>query len=177
MENHFDIIFAKAKEGVSSSQATKEIRTVMADRHHYDPKDQEALFLLEFAFFEKMLKYLTLGLNILLGMIGIVTLLIGGIGVMNIMFLSVQERTGEIGIRKSVGAKQRDIRLQFLAESLFITSIGGFIGFLLGSALLGGINLLPLPPHHSFATKFGRVIIDRCSGDDFHRHHFRLYSG
>ena len=142
-----DLIFAKAKEGISSSQATAEIRQVMADRHHYDPKDQEAIFLLEFAFFEKMLNLLTLGLNILLGLIGGVTLFIGGIGVMNIMFVSVQERTREIGIRKSVGAKKRDIRIQFLTEGLVITSIGGAIGFLLGSALLGAVNLLPLPPY------------------------------
>ena len=142
-----DIIFVKAKPGISSSQATKEIRQVMADRHHYDPKDEEALFLLEFAFFEKMLNLLTLGLNLLLGLIGCVTLLIGGVGVMNIMFVSVQERTREIGIRKSVGAKKRDIRLQFLIEGLFITTLGGAIGFLLGSALLGAINLLPLPPY------------------------------
>ena len=140
-----DIIFAKPKDGKSSSVAAEEIRNVMATRHHYDPKDEEALFLIEFAFYEKMLSVLTIGLNVLLGLIGIVTLFIGGIGVMNIMFLSVQERTNEIGIRKSLGAKKRDIRLQFLAESLFITSIGGFAGFILGSAFLGAINLLPLP--------------------------------
>jgi len=64
---------------------------------------------------------------------------------MNIMFVSVQERTREIGIRKSVGARKRDIRRHFLAEALFITLLGGFIGFLLGSALLGAVNLLPLP--------------------------------
>jgi len=143
---NLDLIFAKAKEGKSSSQAAKEIRQVMADRHHYDPEDQEAIFLLEFAFFEKMLNLLTLGLNILLGLIGVVTLFIGGVGVMNIMFLSVKERTREIGVHKSVGARKHDIRLQFLIESLVITSMGGAIGFLLGSTLLGAINLLPLPP-------------------------------
>jgi putative ABC transport system permease protein len=144
---HIDLVFVKAKEGKSSSLATAEIRKLMANRYHYDPKDPEALFLLEFAFFEKMFNVLTIGLNILLGLIGIATLFIGGIGVMNIMFLSVQERTNEIGIRKSVGAKKREIRLQFLAESLFITALGGFIGFILGSALLGAINLLPLPEY------------------------------
>ncbi|MBN1480370.1 ABC transporter permease [candidate division KSB1 bacterium] len=144
---HIDLIFVKPKQGKSSSLAAEEIRQVMAERHHYDPKDEEAIFLLEFAFFEKMFNVLSLGLNILLGLIGIVTLFIGGIGVMNIMFLSVQERTNEIGIRKSVGARKRDIRLQFLAESLFITLIGGLAGFILGSALLGAINLLPLPEY------------------------------
>jgi putative ABC transport system permease protein len=147
-----DIIFAKAKPGCTSAQATAEIRKVMASRHHYDPEDPEALFLMEFALFEKMINMLTVGLNILLGMIGVITLFIGGIGVMNIMFLSTQERTREIGIRKSVGAKTRDIRLHFLAEGLFITSLGGSIGFLLGSALLGLIHLLPLPPYIPLPT-------------------------
>lgn len=142
-----DIIFIRPKEGCSSSQAATEVKQVMAERHHYDPKDEEALMIMEFAFFEKMFDMLSMGLNILLGMIGVVTLFIGGVGVMNIMFVSVQDRTREIGIRKAVGARKRDIRRQFLVESLVITSIGGLAGFLLGSALLGGVNLLPLPPH------------------------------
>ncbi len=142
-----DLVFATPKENQKSSQVVTEIRAVMAERHHFDPEDKEALMIFEFAFYEKMFNLLSLGLNILLGLIGIITLFIGGVGVMNIMFVSVQERTREIGIRKAVGAKKRDIRLQFLAESLFITMLGGFVGFLLGSALLGAISLLPLPPY------------------------------
>jgi putative ABC transport system permease protein len=140
-----NLVFATPKENYKSSQVVTEIRGVMAERHHFDPEDEEALMVFEFAFFEKMFHLLSLGLNILLGLIGIVTLFIGGIGVMNIMFVSVQERTREIGIRKSVGARKKDIRRHFLAEALFITLLGGFIGFLLGSALLGAVNLLPLP--------------------------------
>jgi ABC-type antimicrobial peptide transport system permease subunit len=142
-----DLVFATPKENAKSSQVVSEIRNVLAERHRFDPEDEEALFILEFAFFEKMFNLLSLGLNILLGLIGVITLFIGGIGVMNIMFVSVQERTREIGILKAVGAKKRDIRLQFLAESLVITMIGGATGFLLGSALLGAVNLLPLPPY------------------------------
>ena len=142
-----NLVFATPKENYKSGQVVTEIRSVMAERHRFDPEDKEALMILEFAFYEKMLNLLSLGLNILLGLIGTITLFIGGIGVMNIMFVSVQERTHEIGIRKAVGARKRDIRLQFLAESLFITMLGGLVGFLLGSALLGAINLLPLPPY------------------------------
>ncbi|NIM58614.1 MAG: FtsX-like permease family protein [Candidatus Aminicenantes bacterium] len=140
-----NLVFASPKENYKSSQVVKEIRSLMAERHHFDPDDEEALTIFEFAFFDKMFSLLSLGLNSLLGLIGIITLFIGGVGVMNIMFVSVQERTREIGIRKSVGARKRDIRLHFLAEALFITMLGGLIGFLLGSALLGGVNLLPLP--------------------------------
>ena len=142
-----NLVFATPKENYKSGQVVSEIRSVMAERHHFDPADEEALIVFEFAFYEKMFSLLSLGLNILLGLIGIVTLFIGGVGVMNIMFVSVQERTREIGIRKSVGARKRDIRLHFLAEALFITLLGGLAGFLLGSALLGAINLLPLPPY------------------------------
>jgi putative ABC transport system permease protein len=142
-----DLVFATPKETRKSGQVVSEIRNVMAERHHFDPEDKEALMIFEFAFYEKMFNLLSLGLNILLGLIGAITLFIGGVGVMNIMFISVKERTREIGIRKAVGAKKQDIRLQFLAESLFITMLGGLAGLLLGSALLGAINLLPLPPY------------------------------
>lgn len=141
-----DLIFVTPKENVKSGEVVSEVRSLLAERHHFDPEDNEALMIFEFAFFEKMFNLLSLGLNILLGLIGVVTLFVGGVGVMNIMLVSVQERIHEIGIRKAVGAKKRDIRLHFLAEALFITLIGGFIGFLLGSAFLGAINLLPLPP-------------------------------
>ncbi|MCJ7812682.1 ABC transporter permease, partial [bacterium] len=118
---------------------------------------------------QKIFDLLTLGLNILLGLIGIVTLLIGGVGVMNIMFASVQERTREIGIRKSVGAKKRDIRIQFLTEGLVITSFGGVIGFLLGSTFLGVIHLLPLPssvpiPENSLALSLVVVLVLMLTG-------------
>ena len=142
-----DLVFANPKDRTKSGQVVTEIRSVLAERHNFDPRDEEALMIFEFAFFEKMFNLLSLGLNILLGLIGVITLFIGGVGVMNIMFVSVQERTREIGILKAIGAKKREIRLQFLAEALFITVLGGFIGFLLGSALLGAVNLLPLPPY------------------------------
>jgi len=141
-----DILFTAPKENYKSGQVVSEVRKVMAERHRYDPEDEEALMIIEFAFYEKMFDMLYLGLDILLGLIGVITLFIGGIGVMNIMLVSVQERTREIGIRKAVGAKKWDIRLQFLAEALFITLLGGSLGYLLGAALLGAVNLLPLPP-------------------------------
>ncbi len=142
-----DLVFATPKKHVKSSQVVTEIRSLMAKRHRFDPEDKEALMIFEFAFYEKMFNLLSLGLNILLGLIGVITLFIGGVGVMNIMLVSVKERTREIGIRKAIGARKRDIRLQFLAESFFITMLGGLVGFLLGSSLLGAVNLLPLPPY------------------------------
>ncbi len=140
-----DILFLTPTDKTRSSELVTQLRTAMAKRHHYDPTDEEALTIFDFNEFEALLNLLTTGLTLLLGLIGIATLFIGGIGVMNIMLVTVQERTGEIGVRMAVGARRRDIRRQFLAEATVITSLGGFIGFLIGSALLGGVSIAPLP--------------------------------
>jgi len=77
----------------------------------------------------------TLGLTAFMGLIAGISLLVGGIGIMNIMLVSVTERTKEIGLRKAVGARRSDILRQFLFEAVFLTSLGGVIGILLGTAL------------------------------------------
>ena len=89
----------------------------------------------------------TATLTMMLGGIAGISLLVGGIGIMNIMLVSVTERTREIGIRKAIGAKRRDIMIQFLIESLVISGLGGIIGVLLGmggTSLLGSVMKIPL---------------------------------
>lgn len=142
---HFEIIFITPTDLTRSSELVSSFRQAMGKRHHFDPEDEEALMIFDFNEFEVLFKILTTGLTLLLGLIGITTLFVGGIGVMNIMLVTVQERTREIGVRMAVGARRRDIRRQFLAEATVITSLGGFIGFLIGSAILGGVSMLPLP--------------------------------
>jgi len=142
---HIDFLFIKPKDPGKSSECVKEIKEFFARRHNYQPDDEEALFILDFTYFTNLMEIMLVGMNILLGAIGITTLFVGGIGVMNIMLVSVQERTQEIGIRKSVGAKKRDIRFQFIAEAVIITFLGGIIGLFVGSLLLGGVAVLPLP--------------------------------
>jgi putative ABC transport system permease protein len=137
-----------------ADEAIDEVRRTLASIHNFSPADASmmglsstsgAIWFFNFAYFVKIFELIGIGMTILFGLVGVITLSIGGVGVMNIMRVAVIERTREIGIRKSVGARKRDILLQFLFEALIITFIGGFIGFTLGVIIILAYNQLPLP--------------------------------
>jgi putative ABC transport system permease protein len=94
--------------------------------------------------FRPVIDALTIGLQVLLTFVGTLTLGIGGVGVMNIMLVSVDERIREIGLRRALGARKRHIKLQFLAETLLIMMLGGAIGVLLSYAIAAAVGTLPL---------------------------------
>jgi putative ABC transport system permease protein len=94
--------------------------------------------------FRPIIDGITIGLQVLLVFIGSLTLGIGGVGVANIMLVSVDERVREIGLRRAVGARKGHIRLQFLAEALVLTLIGGAIGIVVAWAIVVGVGSLPL---------------------------------
>lgn len=129
-------------------EALAAARNVLARRHHFDPKDTKATPEWDTVDSGKMLQAFTIGLEALLGIIGALTLGVGGVGVMNIMLVSVTERTREIGLRKAVGARQRHILVQFLIEALVITFIGGILG-MIGSWLLT-VVIPPMPLYSEF---------------------------
>jgi putative ABC transport system permease protein len=127
----------------------QDVRDVLATRHGFDPADPEALSFwntaLEAALFDKMIA----GMDAFFLAVSIVTLLLGGIGVMNIMLVAVRERTQEIGVRKALGATARNIQYQFFSEGLLLTGLSGLIGFAVGYGLCALVNLAPMPERFS----------------------------
>ena len=128
---------------LSSSVQTR-IYAALAKKFKFDPKDKETLGIWDTTEMDKFIFYFSLGFEIFMGIIGVITLIVGGIGLANIMYVVVQERTKEIGIRRSVGAKSRHILGQFLLEAFLVIGIGAFIGFMLAVGLIQLVSALPI---------------------------------
>jgi len=122
----------------------EELRATLARAHHFGVRDERAVVILDWNEFRSTVTNLSLGLQMLLAIIGTLTLSIGAVGVMNIMLVSVAERTREIGILKALGARRRHILGQILLEGLTLTAAGGFLGFLLATLMTKLIGTLPL---------------------------------
>jgi putative ABC transport system permease protein len=125
------------------AQATKSVREFLANRYRYNPADERALNLFGSSKAHEVTGPIIDGLKLVLTFIGVVTLAIGGVGIMNIMFVNVQERTREIGVRMALGARRRDILLQFLLEGLATTFAGGIIGIAVSYGLVWLISPRP----------------------------------
>jgi putative ABC transport system permease protein len=123
--------------------AMTQFRTAIANRQHFSPSDKRAITMFGREEFKPIMEGITIGIEALLFLIGAMTLGIGGVGVMNIMLVSVEERVREIGLRRAVGARKAHIRWQFLLEALVMTIAAGAIGMLLSWALTSAIGTLP----------------------------------
>jgi len=129
-------------------EALMAARNVIARRHHFDPKDTKAMPEWDTVETGAMLRAFTIGLDALLGIIGALTLGVGGVGVMNIMLVSVTERTKEIGLLKAIGARRCHILVQFLIEALVLTFIGGAVGVV--ASWLLTVLMPPMPLYSEF---------------------------
>ncbi len=130
--------------GLDHSKLTRTVRDALALAHGFKPTDERAVLIFDAQKQLSQFNIIILGLKILLAFIGTVTLGIGGIGLMNIMLVSVTQRTREIGVEKALGARKRDILFQFLAEALVITAVGGICGILLSYLVSFSVGTLTL---------------------------------
>ena len=120
------------------------IRRSMAFHHDFDPQDKRAVFVFDVFADLADLEAITVGIKILLGFIGLLTLGIGGVGLMNIMLVAVTQRTREIGVEKALGARKWQILLQFLVEALAITALGGLLGVALAYLISWSVGSMVL---------------------------------
>jgi putative ABC transport system permease protein len=144
-----DIVFEVA-DSEAHDDAVRQVRRTLGRVHHFDETDKDALFIWDTMEGAKLVENIFNVVTIFFACVAIVTLCLGGIGVMNIMLVSVTERTREIGMRKAIGATRRDILRQFFAESAILTAVSGVLGLSLGVGLCVALNTLPLPdfvPH------------------------------
>ena len=145
-------------------RALQAVRTVLAQRHHFDPRDEKALSAWDTIEDGKAMTAFSVALQVLLGLIGAMTLAVGGVGVMNIMLVSVTERTREIGLMKALGARSRDILAQFLLESFVLTFFAGLAGMAVAIVVTYLVPPMPLfSAMYKTANHDGDIIL-RASG-------------
>jgi len=150
VKGHLDNIVFEVADAEAHEDSVMQVRRVLGRVHHFDAKDKDALFIWDTMEGAKMVANIFDVITIFFGCVAIVTLGLGGIGVMNIMLVSVTERTREIGVRKAIGATRTDILQQFFAESIVLTAVSGILGLTFGMGACLALSNLPLPdfvPH------------------------------
>jgi len=123
----------------------REVRRVLAPRHRFDASDRNAVAMWDTTLQTLMFARMIQAMKNFFSIVGVVTLALGGLGVMNIMLVAVRERTREIGVRKALGATTMDIQRQFFLEGFFLTMLSGTLGFIVALALCAAVNTLPMP--------------------------------
>ncbi|MBF8295359.1 MAG: hypothetical protein HW389_1904 [Bacteroidetes bacterium] len=137
-------IIYQVKDPREGEAVSEQVRQVLAKRYKFDPTDKDAVWIWDTTSFDKFIFYFFLGFNIFMGLIGSFTLGVAGIGVANIMFIVVQERIKEIGVKRAVGAKRSNILFQFFMETFFIVGLGSALGFLIAIGIIQVLQYVPI---------------------------------
>ncbi len=141
----FDQLLVTPKSLEQHEACKHEIRRALGRLHNFDPHDKEACPIWDTVQEAKAFRQMTDGMKYFLGAVGVVTLFLGGLGVMNVMLVAVRERTREIGVRKALGAPAHTILRQFFIEALLIAVISGGVGLGVAYGICSLVNLLPMP--------------------------------
>jgi putative ABC transport system permease protein len=153
-DNHYLDGMWMDSQGLNHDKLDQTVRATLAAAHNFKVDDQRAIFVFDAQKQLSQFGIISLALKVLLGFIGALTLGIGGVGLMNMMLVSVTQRTREIGVEKALGARRRDILFQFLAEAMAITAVGGLLGILLSyivSVSVGRLTLYSAMAKHAEA--------------------------
>lgn len=137
-------IIYQVKDPSRGEQTVEEVRSVLGRRYKFDPTDKNAVWIWDTTQFDKFIFYFFLGFNIFMGLIGSFTLGVAGVGVANIMYIVVQERIKEIGVKRAVGAKKSNILFQFFLETFFIIFLGSSVGFLIALGIIEVLQFIPI---------------------------------
>jgi putative ABC transport system permease protein len=160
-----DMIFASATSHEAMEQAESEVTTLLRDRHHIAPKQDDDFTVRNLADIARMRESASQVMTTLLLSVASISLLVGGIGIMNILLVSVTERTREIGIRMAIGAKARHILLQFLVEATTLSMLGGLIGAIVGITSAKAISFFAdWPTVVSASAVLGSVLFSGAVG-------------
>jgi len=123
----------------------KQVRRSLGRLHNFDPRDKEATSIWDTVKNAEANRMIIVGMEVFMGAVGVATLFLGGLGVMNVMLVSVRERTREIGVRKALGATRESILRQFFLETIIVVGLSGGTGLLLSYGFCALVNLLPMP--------------------------------
>ena len=140
---YVDQLIVRPRDVTEAAMVKRELYRVLGQRYQFDPSDQRALSMWDFIEGEKENLKIGLGIQIFMGLVGAFTLLVAGVGVANIMYVVVKERTREIGVKKAVGARRSHIVAQFVFEALLIAFTGGLIGLGFSALVVFGVDAIP----------------------------------
>lgn len=153
--NRVDVIMVSATSADEVNEARQEVEAILRERHHLRPDQDDDFTIFTQEEFLGTFRTITRVLTIFLGGIAGISLLVGGIGIMNIMLVSVTERTREIGLRKALGARKRDILIQFLTEAILLSLVGGLLGIVVGWGIAVAVGKIAAASHADIVPQVG----------------------